>query len=156
MWLLLCPLDLKAQFRRINTESLGASQLSSGPNSAEGVTLVLSVEKGEKKSVPFHREKMPAQSIDHWDLKWYTFRSFPFHQTKYRCQSFRNRSVSLLSNLSPSIDIVIEPIIRYSYSYISGQSSNTRYQSRSQGPRRALLYYTHVPRTTRQLEALLA
>ena len=103
MRLLLCPLDLEAQFSRSNREYLGAAPLSSGPNSAEGVTLVLSVEKGKKKSVPFHREKMPAQSIDHWESKWYTFSSFPFHQTKYRFQSFRNRSVSLLYKLALSI-----------------------------------------------------
>ena len=54
MWLLLCPLDLEAQFSRINREYLGAAPLSSGLNSAEGVTLVLSVEKGKKKkcSIP--------------------------------------------------------------------------------------------------------
>ena len=102
MRLLLCPLDLEAQFSRSNREYLGDAPLSSGPNSAEGVTLVLSVEKGKKKSVAFHREKMPAQSIDHWESKCYTFSSFPFHQTKYHSSSFRNRSVSLLSNLSPS------------------------------------------------------
>ena len=56
MRLLLCPLDLEAQFSRINREYLpvGDAPLSSGPNSAEGVTLVLSVEKGKKKkcSIP--------------------------------------------------------------------------------------------------------
>ena len=51
MRLLLCPLDLEAQFSRSNREYLGAAPLSSGPNSAEGVTLVLSVEKGKKKKV---------------------------------------------------------------------------------------------------------
>ena len=40
---------LEALFRRSNRESLGAAPLSSGPNSAEGVTLVLSVEKEKKK-----------------------------------------------------------------------------------------------------------
>ena len=54
MRLLLCPLDLEAQFSRSNREYLGAAPLTSGPNSAEGVTLVLSVEKGKKKkcSIP--------------------------------------------------------------------------------------------------------
>ena len=51
MRLLLCPLDLEAQFSRSNREYLGAAPLSSGPNSAEGVTLVLSVEKGKKKKL---------------------------------------------------------------------------------------------------------
>ena len=60
----------------------------------------------KKKSVPFHREKMPAQSIDHWESKCYTFSSFPFHQTKYHSSSFRNRSVSLLYKLAPSTDTV--------------------------------------------------
>ena len=56
MRLLLCPLDLEAQFSKLrsNREYLGDAPLSSGPNSAEGVTLVLSVEKGKKKkcSIP--------------------------------------------------------------------------------------------------------
>ena len=45
---------LGAQFSRSNRESPGGAPLSSGPNSAEGVTLVLSVEKGKKKkcSIP--------------------------------------------------------------------------------------------------------
>ena len=49
MRLLLRPLDLEAQVSSSNREYLGAAPLSSGPNSAEGVTWVLSVEKGKKK-----------------------------------------------------------------------------------------------------------
>ena len=49
-----CCYDPEAQISRINREYLGDAPLSSGPNSAEGVTLVLSAEKGKNKkcSIP--------------------------------------------------------------------------------------------------------